>query len=425
MFERWKRAKEAFPQVEILTQWDRKDQKFYAPGALIRVTNGRGLLCERYSEEPSEATYCTLMFGEQPLFQFQGNEYYCPTCEKIVRSGYGLQQTEEFRNEGLNQEHTALTDALEELKPLLGLLEDNAYVILDTELYPTDGNGHLFWEVPDSGECLPGSCLFYRGDGEWGYLRPHFTVATQSPDKLQENRVEYYRTRPGCRAVAYYMDGYMTALIDGHHKTMAAALEHRRVKALVIMPCWRWQVRQEDGSFRTYAAAGEMRFACDRYGLTERNAIARKKATYEEMQQMWELIPVAERELPYDGGDLAAAYPSAEEMADIDACGEITDQRLDRIVSGEHTCSLEEIQVLMNALGGLRHERLFELADYFLEKCPCLSWLRVHDTGTFGAIVRQLLKLPRSDRLEAYLLNLMVEYEEEYPFVTDRIAEWL
>ena len=425
MFERWKQAREAFPQIEILTRWEGTDSEFYAPGALIRVTNGRGLLYERFSEEPREATYCTLMFREQPLFQFQGSEYYCPTCEKIVRSGYGLQQTEEFRRERLNQEHLSLTEALEGLEPLLGLLEDNAYVILDTELYPTDGNGHLFWEVPDNGECLPGSCLFYRGDGEWGDLRPHFTVATQSPDRLQESRVEYYRTRPDCRAVAYYRDGYMTALLDGHHKTMAAALEHRTVKALVIMPCWRWQIRQEDGSIRVYAAAGDMRFDCERYGLTGRKTIAWKKATYEEMQQLWELIPVAEREFPYDGEALAAAYPGAEEMADIDACGEITEQRLDRIVSGEYICSREEIQVLMSAMGGLRHERLFELADYFLEKSPYLSWQRFHDAETFGAIVRQLLKLPRSDRLEAYLLQLMVEYEEEYPDVTDRILEWL
>lgn len=63
------------------------------------------MLGAKFSEEPGEATYYTLMFQGKPLFQFQGEEYYCPT--------------------------------------------------LDTELYPTDGNGHLFWNVPNSDERLP------------------------------------------------------------------------------------------------------------------------------------------------------------------------------------------------------------------------------------------------------------------------------
>lgn len=425
MFEKWKRAAEAFPRIDIITRWEKKDQGFYAPGALIQVTNGRNMLYQCFSEEPGEATYCTLMFGDKPLFQFQGNEYYCPTCEKIVRSGYQLEQTEEFRRDKLNSENPAFADALDALIPLLGLLNNNYYVILDTELYPTDGNGHLFWNVPNSDVCVPGSCLFYRGDGEWGFLRPHFTVATQAVEKLQESRVEYYRAHPGCRAVAYYMDGYMAALIDGHHKAMAAAVEHRKVKALVIMPCYAVKCRENGGSIKAYIAAGDMRFACEKYGLKEASGDFVKRISFDEIMQVREWIPAAERELPYDEEALAAYYPNAEEMADIDACGDISEKKLDRILSEDCICTPKEIQILMKGLGGLRHERLFELADFFLEKCSYISLLRFHDADLFMGIVEQLVKLPHSAELEEYMINLMVEYEDEYPSAAERIADWL
>lgn len=238
MFKKRKSKVQIFPQIDVIAKWEKKDENFYAPGALISVRNGKKLLSAKFSEKPGDATYYTLMFRDQPLFQFQGDEYFCPTCEKIVRSGYQLEQTDEFYNECLNSENVSFSEALEGIAPLLGLLADNYYVVLDTELYPTDGNGHLFWNVPNSEERLAGSCLFYKGDGEWGLLRPHFTIATQSKKKLCKSRVAYYRKHLNCRAVAYYMDGYMTALVDGHHKAMAAALEHKTVNALVIMPCY-------------------------------------------------------------------------------------------------------------------------------------------------------------------------------------------
>lgn len=175
MFKGWMKSnKEQSPQIDVITRWDVVDDEFYAPGALICVKNGKGLIYEKFSEQPAEAVFCTLMFQEEPLFQFQGHEYWCPTCEKIIRSGYRLEQTEEFHVEKLNQENISFFDALDEIFPLIGLLKDGYYVILDTQLYPTDGNGHLFWNVPNSVEPMPGSCLYYRGDGEWGALQTTF-----------------------------------------------------------------------------------------------------------------------------------------------------------------------------------------------------------------------------------------------------------
>ncbi|MBP3569883.1 MAG: hypothetical protein J6K04_12050 [Lachnospiraceae bacterium] len=425
MFEKWKRKKESLPQVHIITQWEKKEGEFYAPGALVRVQKGKNLLTEKFSGEPAENTYNTLMFRECPLIQFQGTEYYCPTCEKIVRSGYQLEQTEEFHNEQLNRENNIFSDALEGIKPLLGLLRDNYYVVLDTELYPTDGNGHLFWNVPDNATQMPGSCLVYMGEGKWGYLRPHFTVATQSIKKLSKSRVEYYRKHQNCRAVAYYMDGYMTALIDGHHKAMSAALEHKMVKALVIMPCQIMSIRQENGTFQKYLWAGEFKFSAAMYGLEEVPSFIKEKSSPEEVVHIRGMISNIEGEFPYDNEELVSCYPSVEEVAYIDEAGKITEEYLEQILSERHICNMEEIDVLMKALGGLRHERLFQLADFFLNKCTYTAVAGYHNMDIIFTIVQQILKLPRTEQMEEYLIEIMVKYEDEYPIVKAEILEYL
>lgn len=440
MFEKRKRRKEPasreeknIPNVRKITCWEKTAGDFYAPGALLQVENGKGLLYDCYSEEPSPATYCTLMLGDFPLFQLQGDEYFCPTCEKIIRSSYGLEQTDEFREERMNGENVSFSEALEGLRPLLGLLEDNCYVVLDTQLFPTDGNGHVFWNVPESRKGVPGSCLFYRGDGQWGDSRPHFTVATQSIEKLCPSRVEYYRRHPGCRAVAYYMDGYMTALLDGHHKAMAAALDHRCVNALVIMPCHRVvrQERKDSGEIcrREYLVSGDMWFSCEEYGVKSGRTMERKKPSPEKMGAIRSRFSRQEPPFPYDNDELAAVYPGASEASDIDAYtdkyGEITQEVLDQILTQEHSCTVYQIRALLRALTGLRHERLFDMADFFLGKCTYLSLLAIHDMETFAVIVEQLMKLPRTEELVQYMVNLMVEYEDEYPSVGECIKEWL
>lgn len=68
---------------------------------------------------------------------------------------------------------------------------------------------------------------------------------------------------------------------------------------------------------------------------------------------------------------------------------------------------------------------MFELADYFLWKCSYLTLLVFHDMDIFEAIVEQLMKQPHTEELTDYMVSLMVEYEDEYPSVGERIKEWL
>lgn len=425
MFNIWRNQTKNLPQVNKITEWTKNDEELYAPGALLQVKNGKGILCARMSREPREATYFTLMFGNKPLFQFQGDEYYCPTCEKILRSGYQLEQTEEFHNDVLNEENVPFSQALEAIEPLLGLLSDNYYVVLDTELYPTDGNGHLFWNVPNDESAMHGSCMYYHGSGEWGFLRPHFTVATQSIEKLDRERVEYYREHPNSRAIAYYMDGYMTALIDGHHKAMAAALNHTMVKTLVIVPCDVWKIRDQKEGLKMYAAAGDMRFDFEQYELEEISSHYNNYISDEQVKDIQKQIPTSIIPCPYDNDTLVRFYPDVESVYYMDLIGTVSDTKLNDIISRKHICTTEEIVTLLKALGGMRHERLFEMADFFLYNCSYTSRWKCHDVEVYITIVEQLFKLPRTTELEQYLIDVMVEFEDEYPTVRERILEYL
>ena len=198
-------SKSKMPQIRVLEQWEPSEDRF-APGFLIQVKNGTGDLYTEFLWEGSPKSYETLMFKGIPLFQLQGDENFCPTCEKIVKSAYRLEQTEEFHVEALNRNDVGAEEVLTELEPLLGLLEEGFYCIWDTQLYPTDGNGYLFWDYPNDDSVKKGSCIVYCGVGEWGSCIPHFTIATQSRKKWNPERTEYYRQHPGCRAVAYYME---------------------------------------------------------------------------------------------------------------------------------------------------------------------------------------------------------------------------
>ena len=60
-----------------------------------------------------------------------------------------------------------------------------------------------------------------------------------------------------------------------------------------------------------------------------------------------------------------SSYPDADEMADIDEIGEVSNEWLDQTVSKECICNVDEIGTLIKALGGLKHERLWEIADCF------------------------------------------------------------
>lgn len=412
------------PSVEFIKIWEEADENYFAPGVLVRVNQGKGILREVYGEI-GDKSYLTLMFQDQTLFQLQGDEYFCPTCEKMLKSGYGLQQDFHLQMEKINQEkgQVGLLQAVENIGPLLGLLPSGYYVVADTTLYPTDGNGNLFWEVPNEAKYLKGTCIYYHGDGEWGDLRPYFTVATQPRQKFSLERMRYYLEHPDCRAVAYYMDGYMAALLDGHHKAMAAAVSHQPFNALVILPAHIQRWRNENGGFDDYLSFGVMDFPC-RELSADGNRIEPVPIILEKVPEgrMKEIVrTIGECRLgdsfPIETRGLAAYYPTVEEQAEIERAGIITDDLLDQILCKKITYTGEEACILIKALSGLKHKRFKEIGIYFSSQ--------PYSGPALYTILETMKKLPRDEEMEQFFLDKMIELEDEYPYIGRMILDYL
>lgn len=420
-------------KIETLKEWEADAQQYYAPGALLRVRNGKGILREVFGTLEGK-TYLSLMMGMEPLFEFQGDEYFCPTCEKILRSGYGLGPEYHIQTDKINQkkETVPLQSAIQEIEPLLGLLPSGFYVVIDTVLHPTDGNGHIFWDVPAGMTDMDttdwkGTCLYYFGNGEWGSSRPHFTVATEPKCQCNMERVEYYRKNPGSRAIAYYMDGYMTALLDGHHKTLAAALENRDINALVIIPAHLyWKSIPGTEGYTPALSAGDLSFYFEdlNIGKKEVRKLSKENPWSTRVSEA-EMYDIRKRmiknnqayELPVPADGIAEHYPDVREQAYIDSIGAIPDELLENILQKRTVYSDEEVQRLMIALSGIHHKRAREMGEFFSRQ-PYLG-------ETLYVVLEEMMKLPGDEELEAFFIERMVELEGEYPYIRDLILDYL
>ena len=132
------------------------------------------------------------------------------------------------------------------------------------------------------------------------------------------------------------MDGNLTALIDGHHKAMAAALEHREVKTLVISPCYHIYHTTESGEKKLYLAANDVTFLSDECEIKSCNYV-REVLGPEQMDSVLSMMPTDIDNYKFDINtkELASYYPIVEEYASIDAFGEISESIIDAFISGE------------------------------------------------------------------------------------------
>lgn len=399
------------PSVRIIDTWEKSADR-YASGAFIEVQNGLGKLHNVYGGTDN-ATYITLMLEDQPLFQLQGNEIYCPTCEKIVRSGYGFSQTAEFEGTILNEDftHISIPQAIKGIEAILKLLTSGCYVVLDTELYPTDGYGYLFCNAPNNA-AYHISSHNYRPSDPPGIPRSYFTLATEPQSKIQQSRVEHYMKNPCGRALAYYMDGDMTALLDGHHKAMAAAMLHEKVNALLIVPCY--QIGNYNTEHESIGIDGFM-WDCAEFGLT-RNSIPRgTEASGQVLSKIINCSPDRSKYLEYNG--YAHYYPTIYDLDHLAQVGKMTDQRITDILSSKEVLDEEDAAYAVRAIIAEIPERALDVVEFLLKQ-------DMYHSQRYD-ILWELFKLEKSDQLTDFLIAMLLECERYEPELRDLIVDLL
>ena len=169
----------------------------------------------------------------------------------MLATGYGIENTncKELLDiqEKVNSNYVSLEKSIENIEPLLTLLETGFYLVADAICYPTDGDNNFFWNVPNEEiETLAtGPAAIYDDeDAYFNYIygEPVYLYPTQTTDSYDENRVKYYIDKfkelsdSSPRAIVYYLDNLMNFVIDGHHKACASALLGEPLRCLLIIP---------------------------------------------------------------------------------------------------------------------------------------------------------------------------------------------
>lgn len=238
---------------------------FCRDAALFRLSGGQErLVCRDYSGK-SKGQF-DLYLDDKPLAEV----YIDHTCEFSCRfkGGYGDGLSGEQPclavRERIDGGFANLRRATEYLAPFIGLMESGLYVVADCEVFPVRndcGDRECFWNAPDYSEELHFVHAFVGG-GTQRMDTPLFLAPCRRAADIDVSRVEHYRARLGegerfPRAIALYLNGGVTLLLDGHHKAMACAMQGERVRTLVIFPL-------DDGGAAERAAAGGARLYLQR-----------------------------------------------------------------------------------------------------------------------------------------------------------------
>lgn len=233
------------PVVNILQEIDVSEYRWCNSAVMFRVCNGVGTIKHSFGKEDKDYYhYSHLLLNDKPILQ----EYLpiCPTCSGMLATGYGIENTDcpELRavRECLNSNFTDIITSAEMLKPLLALLDDGYYLLADVPHCPTDGNNNFFWSVPNKMTYNPVCCDEYYNSEFYNAVMsfPQYLYPTQSAEVCNQKRIDEYveilKDNPNPpRALAYHEYGFISALLDGHHKATASALLGQKINCLTIM----------------------------------------------------------------------------------------------------------------------------------------------------------------------------------------------
>lgn len=392
-------------------------------GIVFYLKNGKGMLRQKYGSNDTEGLSC-LVYDNIPLSKFHGDEYFCPTCEKLISAGYGLDKTNDQTisklRETLNQPFVSLEQALKNLEPLLGLLPSGYYALADLELFPTDGDGKFFWAIENKPTLNKASCQIYD-DGNWSEDRPKYILPTQPPRLFNNDTAEFYRKNENYRAIAYYLDGYLCALLDGHHKAVAAALEKRPVKTLVILPATgvflpSHSNKSIEGGL---VISGETIYENELLSSLKkvRDSFPDNRMSKSEMENYLSLKDESFGTYNWSEDILRTSdyFPSAFTEACIEWAGDLSDSRLNKIITYEEACDDRTLYYIAKALFELKNPRFKQLAFFIGKNQSYVSiWNEVYS----------LIAEIKDEEVENFFVEFLVNDEKLRPDITKIVDDY-
>ena len=401
-----------YPEVKIIKELDTTDKWWCDSAVLFSVKNGKNVICEKTGPENDDYEYYMQMqMNGIPLVQ--GQFPSCPTCKGMLATGYGIENVDspelvEARN-CMNSEFVSIWDSAEKIKPLLGLLGDGYYALADVICFPSDGDGHFFYEVPNELKYYDAACYGYYCNWDFSCTEnfPLFLYPTQSSSLINNERVEYYaqimRTEKNPpRALGYHLYGFMNVLLDGHHKACAAASLGKVIRCLTVIPCDGTEIDMDTvvrGVSYTVSNPGikKMRFA----GLkTDADKNIRYLDIYDDKKTRTDVdileCSLTDTKIHYG----PASYPTIRDLATLFNAGE----KMERLLPNFDP----------DVISGLSYEDTDE-ADRFLE--AIIRFLAFIDQEAAYKIACSIVKkgdgYKRHNRVKASLLYLLNFRDDE------------
>lgn len=213
--------------------------------AKLVYVNGKGkLTVEIGKTEPNIwQAPSKIKLNDIPLIQSKVSDI--PTWCNLLATGYGIENANckellEIQ-EKINSDYVNLETSINNMKPLLTLLESGFYLIADAICYPTDGE-NFFWNVPNNLTKNLTTAPAYIGEGIYVFNQPVYLYPTQTTNSYNKDRVDYYvekfknldDNKP--RAIVYNFEEFINFIIDGHHKACASIILKKPVSCILIIP---------------------------------------------------------------------------------------------------------------------------------------------------------------------------------------------
>jgi len=217
------------------------------------------------------------------------------------------------------------------------------------------------------------------------------------------------------------MDAYLCALLDGHHKTVAAALEGHQPRCLTILPVSSY-FYSPSGSDKKVWIGGvqldikdlptrEVGDIANRFGKSNRFSTEETERYLAMESKCWDDIC-----WPTELVEIGNNYPDVLGLACIKIAGDLSSERIERLLRGEEKEWEEKLDFVLRALIALKDKQATKLS---------LAIGRNEGLKELWDVAFKHLATIQSEVIEDFFINFLIGDDKRHPHLTKIADEYL
>jgi hypothetical protein len=345
-------------------------------------------------------------YGNKFITQISGSE----KCPDYIKTRLSASADNYFRyNQGLAR---SAISALE-------LLTSGLYVVYESQMHPSNGNGKFFWNCYNYTEELHGTSDKNPVIGDSCFC-PTFLIPTHQPISFQIKKLSHtIKSDRKLYGVAYHITGMFSALLEGHHLATASLIKDESFRCLVIEPLtdiiYDSEERNKNRKIVALACANA-RIPVEQLpdNSLERFLIWRKHvkpASFDELKPKLgkTILPVSKKSFPLSLYDKALQLPDCDLIESASGVKHLTKEQISTLLNGEVKHG-DEIIISANL-----HSSLVSAANY----------LQITDFDMFMDFTINILKRSELESAHKYIAErlLTVMHPKINEFFAKIVAE--